>query len=456
MEKISKRLPLILAAAGSLIYLTLIFNNNLWMDEAFTALLVKGSFKEMMQRSMADTLPPLYNIWAWAITHIFGYSTLTLKLSSVIPMTGLLFFAAFKVSDLYNKNTASFFILCLIAAPHMLLCAVEIRMYAMCLAFTTVAALYALSYIKLPSFKNGLFLVLFTLLAGYSHHYGLIALLFIWAFMLIYFFRKKDGLKLFLISALTAALLFIPYICLTLYQIKNASSYFSAVQPTFGTFLSSLRFPFVTGITPLSLLLLLAFLVSLIFGSRLKEGYALISVYILVLILSYLLMLISGRTFFSGRYLIPSFGMLYLGFSILLFGGPLHVREKAVRIFLLTYVILMTAVGIAGYTAACKEEYSGDTAQMIDFLEKNMSEDDGYIIYEDNYQIEWCLKYYAPYLHKCLPENADKVKGKLWYFEVEGYENLIDESPLKAYNRDYKGELSFDRYRFKVYEIDRR
>ena len=75
---------------------------------------------------------------------------------------------------------------------------------------------------------------------------------------------------------------------------------------------------------------------------------------------------------------------------------------------------------------------------------------------EDNYQIEWCLKYYKPDLRKYDPENLDRITGKIWCFTAPGYEYFLDEMPVKAYNKDYKGELSFDRYRFSVYTLERK
>ena len=47
----------------SAVYLSLVWNNNVWMDEAFTASLVHTDFRGVIERSMADTLPPLYNIY---------------------------------------------------------------------------------------------------------------------------------------------------------------------------------------------------------------------------------------------------------------------------------------------------------------------------------------------------------------------------------------------------------
>ena len=118
-------------------------------------------------------------------------------------------------------------------------------------------------------------------------------------------------------------------------------------------------------------------------------------------------------------------------------------------------IVILILSGITDYVCTFREEYSGDTAGMLAFFDENLQKDDGYIIFEDNYQIEWCLKYYEPGLKKYDPGKLDRIKGKIWCFTAPGYEDNLDEMPVKAYNKDYKGELSFDRYRFSVYTLEK-
>jgi len=446
MKALKKHLPLLMAFGGSLIYISLIFNNNLWMDEAFSAVLVRGSFSEMLDRSLSDTLPPLYNILAWGMTQVFGYNTLVLKLTSVLPMIALLFFAFSKLPKLYGAKTACFFILCTSAMPHFLHYGVEIRMYSLCLAFTSMAGICALDFYKKQELKSGIFLALFSALSAYSHHYGILALAFVWIYLFIYFFlKKRPDLKKWGISALLTALLCLPYVMITILQIKNSTSYFSTGTDPAGGFFAALRYPFVTEFTPLSALLLLSVILLCIFGNRLKEGYALMSVYVLVLLLSYGLMMITGKVFFSGRYLLPAFGLFWLGFSILI--------PKTKKAFCLIYALLILAVGSVCYARQFKEEYKPGISQMLAFFDENLSPDDGYIIFEDNYEIEWCMRYYEPDLKKYPPENIESIRGRIWYFCVPGYENMLDESIRDDYNIVYKDSMSFDRYSFDLYEL---
>ena len=66
----------------SAVFVSLVWNNNVWMDEAFTASLVHTDFAHVISRSMADTLPPLYNIILKIMTSVFGYKLYVMKLTS--------------------------------------------------------------------------------------------------------------------------------------------------------------------------------------------------------------------------------------------------------------------------------------------------------------------------------------------------------------------------------------
>ena len=73
-------IPYILAFLGAGIYISLIFNQNVWLDEAFTASLIRTDLKGVLERSMNDTLPPLYNILLKLVTDLLGYTIPVMKL----------------------------------------------------------------------------------------------------------------------------------------------------------------------------------------------------------------------------------------------------------------------------------------------------------------------------------------------------------------------------------------
>ena len=106
------------AFTGSAIYLSLIFNNNLWVDEAFTASLLRGSFSDVWSATAADTLPPFYNIFTKIVTLILGYSAPSMKFSSALAAVLVLFYGGFQIKKLFSFEDALVFIAFFLTMPY--------------------------------------------------------------------------------------------------------------------------------------------------------------------------------------------------------------------------------------------------------------------------------------------------------------------------------------------------
>ncbi len=451
-----------LSVLSGILYLSLIFNNNLWVDEAFTACIIRGNLSEVWQKTLNDTLPPLYNVAGWAFTSLFGYSSVTLKLFSVIPMLLLLVLNLTAVRKLFGETCALLYAVMIAAMPHLLHYGVEIRMYSWALFFLSAASVYAVRALKEEGRHNLTALAVFTALCGYTHHYALIGAAFLWLILLIRASFLKRISRSLVFSAAIAFLLYLPCFVITLKQLRAAGSYFSMEPLSLSSFLSDLRFPFVTNVTFLSALLLLFFLFCLIFGvSSLKKEavpyISLLSLFYLTLLFGYGVSLFLGRTFFTARYLVPSLGPFWLSVAALFTASldRLKTRGAAAKITLGCLILMLTAVLGVDYYQAFKEEYVPDTREMTDFLEKNLSPEDGYIIYEDDYKIEICMRYYAPELKKTDWDASSDIKGTLWYFLVPGYEENLSEVEEHGYLAEKAGEFFFDRYSFTLYKLEK-
>ena len=92
---------------------------------------------------------------------------------------------------------------------------------------------------------------------------------------------------------------------------------------------------------------------------------------------------------------------------------------------------------------------------MTAWFDRNLSPDDGYIIYETAYQIEICMRYYYPGLKKYDRQSINEIKGNIWYFEVEGYEYELEKFKSLGYNIVYMRQMAFDRYKFNLYRLDK-
>ncbi len=456
---------LISSLIGSIIYISLIFNNNLWVDEAFTASLVRGDLSEVWTATVADTLPPFYNLFTKMITILLGYSAPSMKFSSVLAAVLVLFYGSFQIKRLYSFRDALIFTVFFLSMPYYFYYAVEIRPYSWGLFFSFAAALAFREIILENTLKGYVKFALFTALSGYAHHFALVASAVLWFFLLIYLIAsgKKESVKKFFTAFFIFTAVYLPCLILAVYQIKNASSYFSMSPLTFSSFLSDLRFPFVTHYTPLSLLLMLLFILALSsallnifqrdFSLYCPTVYA--AVPYCVLLFGYAASFAAGSSYFTSRYLVPSLGIFWLGTSILLSAALSKFPDKFRRAASVTIAVIIAASAIVNYTVQFKSEYDSSVNEMTEWFDKNLTPDDGYIIYESAYQIEICMRYYYPGLKKYDRDTVDEIKGNIWYFEVEGYENELEKFKSMGYNIVYIKQMSFDRYSFNLYRLEK-
>ena len=440
---------------GAALYLSFLFNDNLWVDEAFSASLIRGSWSEVWRDTVADTLPPLYNLFAKLMTVILGYSAPVMKFASAIPMILSLIVAAFPLRRLYGVKCSALFMLLLISMPELFYYGVEIRPYSLGFLFVTCAAASYCSLIAHFSKRSLTCLAVSTALAGYSHHFALVAAAFLWLWYFIYliFHDRKHITDYFKGIAMTTAM-YLPCFCLAVYQIKN---YFSMAPLSLHSLLSDLRYPFVTHITALSLALLVCFVLVVICAvithkSGTMTALSLIVIYAFVIGFGYGASILKGSSLFTARYF-PSLGCLWLGFSIML-NNTLSSAGKHKKILSSIVLLIIIFVGLYNYRVQFVSEYAPAVNDMKDFFNNNLSPDDGYIIYEDAYQIETCMKYYYPNLQKHSWKNVDKIKGTVWYFEVDGYEKELEKASDYGYNIVYIRSMAFDRYAFRLYRLD--
>ena len=470
MKNLKSKIPYLLTAVCAVVYVSLVFNNNLWLDEAFSASIIRCGFKEMLTRTANDTLPPFYNLAAWCFTRIFGYSSVTLKLFSVLPMVILMLIAAYCLTRCCSVFTACAYIMLITAMPYMLEHGVEIRMYSWALFFASASAIFAICMMK-DMAHTEIWLIVCTVLGAYTHQYALITEVYIWLMLLVYCIKNRMVFRWLKYAAL-CIVLYIPCAVLTLFQMSRAVTYFSATAPSLKALLSSLRYPFVTHYTAVSALLLLSVAVLFAAAVLMREYTAAfyMIIYVCIAGMSYFVMAITDSSFFSSRYLMPAIGIMWLGAAVASGGVILRIGQhetssggnvRIARLMRCMIPALGAAVVVSSlvicYRTQYAEEYVDDTA-FEEFI-ASTGEDDGYVIYENFPEIQICLEYYAPWLKAYGADELDGVSGSKYVF-ISGSANIDEESVLSEYTGSKKnyeavslGNYAFDRYTFKAYTL---
>ena len=456
----------------SAVYLSLVWNNNVWMDEAFTASLVHTDLAGVIRASMNDTLPPLYNIILKLATDVFGYTTPVMKITSVIPMILTLAVGAVTVRRRFGFSTAILFMMFVTFMPLMMYYGVEIRMYSLGFFFATASGVYAYEVISDPGRKNWALFTCFSVLAGYSHHFAFVTVAFAYFYLLLYFiFIERKSLKNWFWCLLATFIAYLPCLIVTLSQISRVSGYFSMPDIDLSQFVLYLEYPYIVGFLPATIVCTLIMLAALvIFAAALirrrraerDEIYALccFTVYYGVLIFGTILSRIMTANIFVDRYLFFSTGLLWL-FAAVIIGKN---RRFAVPAFA---AVLM--VGICSYTVEFKTEYSETADEEIAFLRENIKEGDRYYSIGGHEEMQNCIPFYT-YLDADTAEltfttpleealiRSGEEGTTLWISVLDGYSpSEDDKSTLEKYGAtmEKKADFAFDRYRCQFYKVTR-
>lgn len=474
-EKIYKILPWALFVLGILSYVSLIFNNNVWMDEAFTASLVRTDMAGVISRSMADTLPPLYNIYLKIMTDIFGYAIPVMKFASVIPMILTMLLSVTVVRKRHGNIASSIFTAALFSMPYLYYFGVEIRMYSLGFFFATASGIFAYEVLYDSCLKNWIWFTVFSVLAGYSHHFAFVTVGAVYLYLFLYYIiRDRAHIKRFFLCLLSTFILYFPCLVVTLKQLSRVSGYFSMPEVTLKVFIKYMYYPYTVGVTFLSVLLLLIvilFFVKCVFTIFKDRERASVHMYALFMFLIYYGVLLFGTAIskvmtaniFVDRYLFFAFGLIWLFFAIegSTFSEP-SAKSQSLHLIMSSAVLIMTLViGIASYRSELNIEYGVNPNEMISYLSENVAEGDALVIGAKTEAFTWCLPFYQPNFRQCSLKDAIDLKNsgecKNIWIAIDKADSTIDdvlESSDFAGRAEYIKDFKFDRYEMELYSLN--
>ena len=222
-EKIRMNRVRILSWGGvaffTLLYVSLIFNQNVWTDEIFTLKLIQNDFAGIVEGTAADVHPPLYYFVARAALLLFGDSLQVQKLVTIVPMSLTLLLGATKVRRLFSDSVACAFIWTLGCLPCTMEYAVQVRMYSMSLLAVTACGLYAMEAFETEKKGAWIGLTVSALAAAWLHYFALGSVLLIQGFLFLALsFKRRRKLKFWLAAAAVMIVGYAPWIGVFLRQ----------------------------------------------------------------------------------------------------------------------------------------------------------------------------------------------------------------------------------------------
>lgn len=464
-----KALPWILFILGILSYILLIFNNNVWMDEAFTASLVNTDMSGVISRSMADTLPPLYNIYLKIMTDIFGYCVPVMKLSSVIPMILTMLLGVTVLRKRHGNLVSSIFCAAIFCMPYMQHFGIEIRMYSLGFFFATASGIFAYEVLFDSNLKNWICFTMLSVLAGYSHHFAFVTVGAVYLYILLYYiFKDRTHIRRFFICLLSTFVLYLPCLLVTLKQISSVSGYFSMPEMTLSRVIKYMYYPYTSNVRIVSVLLVILVLfliVNCVISIFKDKNNASLHMYALFMFLIFYGVLAFGTVIskvmtaniFVDRYLFFAFGLIWLFFSIegVAFIDKLPMPGVSFGILMLFVFI----VGICTYSNEYKSEYGNSPDLMCSYLSSNVQDEDMLVIAAQTEALYWCLEFYEPKFIYCKDINEalallESGKGtNIWIAVDKADSSLSDVCEAEA---EYVNDFSFDRYDIELYKITKK
>lgn len=335
------------------LYISLIFNRNIWTDEAYTMELVRENhFWGIIRNTANDVHPPLYYLIVKCFVLLLGDAFPVYKVVSIIPMALTMMLAISHIRPWWGERAAVLFLIMVNAIPCVLEYVVQMRMYSWALFFVTWAGLgaYGLCVQDDRRLRKRCCaqLTAASLLGCYTHTYAMLSCVCIYmllcAYALLQCRKRKDWslLKVSLISGSTVAVCYLPWLVVLLRQtMSRIENYW--IEPVtwevirkYPDFLFASRLP---GSTVLYLVLCGAAVLVCMNRCRRRDSKDRDGLTALMMLAVLLLTALIGivvsvlvTPFFIARYLLPCMGLFAL-FLTLAFQGKKGYVQILIGIF---------------------------------------------------------------------------------------------------------------------------
>jgi len=376
---------------SAFMYGTMMFNNNVWYDEAYSLAMIKHSFSEIAQITAEDVHPPLYYFGLKLFTSLGGDVIILSKIFSIIPVLLTMLLGYFQLGKIVDKKTGFIFALMVSLLPLYQPFAVEIRMYTW--ASFSVFACGIFAYRAISEEKKIYFVMyaIFGVISAYLHYFAFVSVLIIYLIAFVAAIKKKLFTP-WLITALLSLAAYIPWLSSFVAQLgeKVANDYWIApitidtVKHYADVWLQCGEYtkPYIIAF----LVVLTISVLGVLIDSNKVRKYALIfgvSVFVFTCVIG-IGASVLVRPVFIERYAIPAIPLVLAGIA----SGISVIKSKC-------FFALLLAVGVAGYAVSYpyvyKLEYES-SEKNIEYILQN-GEYDSLICFVDSH-LYGVLSYY--------------------------------------------------------------
>ena len=190
-------------------------NGNFWLDEFFSIEMVKMDWTAIPAATAADVHPPLYYFILKLFVTLFGNAHIVYRIASFVPYVLTVGMALVLFRPAFGRFAALVF-LCLMA-PNVssLRFFTEARMYGWALFFVALCGFAAYKVVNAQKPCRGWWITLTVagLCSAYLHYFALLAVCFVYLFLLLYTLRfDRSLLRGWLIAAAVSVVCYLPWV----------------------------------------------------------------------------------------------------------------------------------------------------------------------------------------------------------------------------------------------------
>lgn len=413
----SNMILIVVASLFTVLYISLIFNQNIWTDEAFTIELTrKNSLFGIIHKTAVDVHPPLYYIIVKIFISLFGSSFQIYKMVSILPMTLTMALSVTHIRPWFGMKRALLFLVFLNAIPCVMEHGVQIRMYSWCIFFITLMGLSAYGTLTRDTFIHWHTLTLSSICACYTHNFAMISAMIIYVLLGITLAVRKRAFPVrWFISGTVSGICFIPWLPTLLRQTGSRIGNYWIPPVTIDTIAGYFDDLFGSRLPYTAVMFAILFLIAIFLCKHSRREEYFVAVLILVPVftaLAGILISVMLTPFFIARYLIPCMGITALFLAVRL-GGMLHSRATIV----LLGIFLTVMIGNSYYTNYLSEYRSTHTDEFLRYMDENRTPDD--IILYNNQEYGFIYECYFGSDKLRFLDNMDFSSqfDRIWYLD---------------------------------------
>jgi Predicted membrane protein len=227
-----KQIHLLIIGIGMIFTLLSLFHTNIWFDESYSVSLATHSFSEIWRIDSHDVHPVLYYQLLHCLFLMFGENIQVYRLFSWACLSMMGIFGYTGIRKDYGEDCGLWFSFFVFFFPVNVVYAGEIRMYMLVSLLILLGTFYAIRIAKgQKNIWNHIRMVLFFVLAAYTHYYGLLAAAvvnLILLVILILHWKEKTwkDFAAWLADGVLQIALYIPWIFVFLAQTGNVKTNF--------------------------------------------------------------------------------------------------------------------------------------------------------------------------------------------------------------------------------------